>query len=262
MISLPTAPRAMNDQLDCVGERGDRRGYPVAPMARPRPPHIVKDILRAGEAVVVDSGYTSASISAVAHAAGVGVGSIYHYFADRDALLDWVVMHVLRPDLDLPSELPIGRPALSFTEAITPYLDVHLVLPYLHRVVAEPLDGDATEELAAVIGEFCALVVSTDRVQTMVEVCSNDLEDLRSAWYLEYRRALTSVYENYFRVRIDEGTMRPLDDPKFAARWLLDSAILFLRLRRLDYYPDELPTEHLTEHLVDMLLHGFAGNAR
>ena len=87
----------------------------------------------------------------------------------------------------------------------------------------------------------------------------NDIEDLRRAWYLDYRRMLASAYETYLRRRIEEGALRPIENPTFAARWLLDSAILFLRLRRLDYYPDELPTEHLSEHLVDMLLHGFAG---
>ena len=55
--------------------------------------------------------------------------------------------------------------------------------------------------------------------------------------------------------------MRSSVDPTFAARWLLDSVILFIRLRRLDYYPDELPTENLSERLVDMLLQGLAGNA-
>jgi len=228
-------------------------------MARPRPPHIVENILRAGEAVVVNDGYASASIASVARAAGVGVGSIYHYFADKEALLDWVVIRVLRPDLPLPSDLPIGAPPMAISEAVAPYLNVHVQLPCLHEAIARPADEPIVDELRTVIREFCDLVVRTDRVQTMVEVCSNDIAELRRAWYLDYRRMLASAYETYLRRRIEEGALRPIENPTFAARWLLDSAILFLRLRRLDYYPDELPTEHLSEHLVDMLLHGFAG---
>jgi len=230
-------------------------------MARPRPPHIVENILRAGEAVMVTGGYSSASIAAIATEAGIGVGSVYHYFADKDALLDWVVLRVLRPDLEVPSDLPIGAPSMGISEAVIPYLDVRRALPALREASARGLQGAIAAELSVLIGEFCELVVRTDRVQTMVEVCSNDLEELRRAWYLDYRRALAAAYEDYFRHRIAEGAMRPIGDPKFAARWLLDSVILFIRLRRLDYYPDELPTEHLTEHLVDMLLLGFAGDA-
>jgi AcrR family transcriptional regulator len=227
-------------------------------MARPRPPHIVENILRAGEIVVVNDGYASASVASIARVADVGVGSIYHYFVDKDSLLDWVVLRVLRPGLPLPFSLPIGAPPLTLSEAVAPYLNVHITLPFLHEVGARPAEGSMNDELQAVIREFCDLVERTDRVQTMVEVCSNDLEELRRAWFLEYRRALVGAYEAYFRRRSSEGALRPIEDPTFAARWLLDTVILFLRLRRLDYYPDELPTEYLTEHLVDMLLHGFA----
>jgi AcrR family transcriptional regulator len=229
-------------------------------MARPRPPHIVENILRAGEMVVISDGYGAASIASIAKAAEIGVGSVYHYFADKDALLEWVVIRVLRPGLPLPTDLPVESPPISITEAIDPYLNVHVVLPYLHEASARELDGSIADELRAIITEYCDLTNRTDRVQTMVEVCSNDIEELRHAWFLEYRRALVSAYERYFARRIGEGTMRHIDDPKFAARWLLDTVVLFLRLRRLDYYPDELPTEHLTERLVDMLLCGFAGD--
>lgn len=228
-------------------------------MARPRPPHIVENILRAGELVVTTEGYSTASIAAIAKQAGIGVGSLYHYFTDKDALLTWVLIRVLRPGLAVPTDLPLGPPPISITEAVSPYSHVHVVLPYLHEASSREADGPIANELRLVITEFCDLCTRTDRVQTMVEVCSNDLEELREAWYLGYRRALVQAYEEYFRRRIDEGAMRRIDDPTFAARWLLDTIVLFLRLRRLDYYPDELPVEHVHEHIVDMLVHGFAG---
>ena len=228
-------------------------------MARPRPPHIVDNILRAGELIVTSQGYNDASIAAIAKQAGIGVGSVYHYFADKDALLEWVLIRVLQPNLPVPTELPLGPPPTSITEAVVPYGHVHIALPYLHEASSRELEGAVADELRHVITEFCDLCNRTDRVQTMVEVCSNDIEELREAWFLGYRRALVHAYESYFRRRIDEGAMRRIDDPTFAARWLLDTIVLFLRLRRLDYYPDELPAGQLTEHIVDMLVHGFAG---
>ena len=164
-------------------------------MARPRPPHILENILRAGEVAVIDGGYASVSIAAIARGAGIGVGSIYHYFADKDALLDWLVIRVLRPAMALPSELPLGPPPLSISEAVAQYLDVSVALSYLHEVSAREALDPMNVELRGVIGEFCGLVTRTDRVQTMVEVCSNDLEELRRAWYLDYRRALVGEDE-------------------------------------------------------------------
>lgn len=228
-------------------------------MARPRPPHIVENILRAGELVIVNDGYAAASMAAIARAAEIAVGSVYHYFADKDALRDWVIIRVLRPDHALPTDLPLGPPPISISEAIEPYLSVHVSLPYLFEASARELEGPIDDELRQIITEFCDLTNRTDRVQTMVEICSNDVEELRRAWYLDYRRALVAAYEHYLTRRIDEGAMRDIDDATFAARWLLDTTILFLRLRRLDHYPDELPTERLTERVVDMLLRGFAG---
>lgn len=228
-------------------------------MARPRPPHIVENILRAGEVVVTTEGYGAASIAAIAKQAGIGVGSLYHYFADKDALLGWVLIRVLRPGLTIPTDLPLDPPPISIADAVAPYSHVHVVLPYLHEASTREAEGPIEDELRIVITEFCDLCTRTDRVQTMVEVCSIDLEELRKAWFLGYRRALVDAYEQYFRRRIDEGSMRRIDDPTFAARWLLDTIVLFLRLRRLDYYPDELPLEQLDDHVVDMLVHGFAG---
>jgi AcrR family transcriptional regulator len=229
-------------------------------MARHRPPNIIENILSAGETVVTNDGYAASSIATIAKTAEIGVGSVYHYFADKDALLDWVVIRVLRPDITLPSDLPLTAPPMSIEEAVAPYLNVHVSLPLLHQVSSRAAETPIADELRLVIREFCDLVERTDRVQTMVEVCSNDLETLRRAWYLDYRRALVAAYETYFRRRISEGAMRSIDDPRFAARWLLDTVILFIRLRRLDHYPDELPTLRLTDHVVDMLTWGLAGS--
>jgi AcrR family transcriptional regulator len=230
-------------------------------MARPRPPHIVDNILRAGELVIVNDGYAAASIASIAKAAEIGVGSIYHYFSDKDALREWVIIRVLRPDLELPSDLPVGRPPISISKAIEPYLNVHISLPYLFEASARELDGSIGDELRKVVTEYCDLTGRTGRVQTLVEVCSNDVEELREAWYLTYRRALVRAYETYFERRISEGAIRQFGNTTFAARWMLDTIVLFMRLRHLDHYPDELPTEHLTENVVDMLLCGFAGGS-
>ncbi len=204
-------------------------------------------------------GVGGASISAIARQAGVSVGSVYHYFEDKQALVDWVVIGCLRPQLDLPEDLPLGPPPLTITEAVAGYQNLAPVLPKLHEACGRPLRGSLENELRVVVGEYCDLSRRTDRVQTMVEVCSAEIEELRRAWYLDYRRVLVAAYERYLRRRIDEGALAALDNPTFAARWILDTTVLFLRLRRLDYYPDELPTEDLGAHLVEMIVGGLAG---
>ena len=228
-------------------------------MARPRPPGIIEKILVAGEAVVVRDGVTGASITAIAREAGVSVGSVYHYFEDKQSLVNWVIITSLWPRLEIPEEVPLGKPPLTITDAVARYQDLEPVLPVLHEVSSRPLDDSMEAELRDVVAEYCQLSARTDRVQTIVEVCSAEIEELRRAWYLDYRRALVAAYEQYLRRRMGEGVLRRLADPTFAARWILDTTVLFLRLRRLDYYPDELPTDDLAEHVVDMIVGGLSG---
>ena len=71
---------------------------PLASRSRRRPQARAvatrRRILRAAEARLAEEGYEGASMTGIARAAGIGVGTLYHHFADKRALLlelvdDW-----------------------------------------------------------------------------------------------------------------------------------------------------------------------------
>lgn len=69
---------------------------------------MVDRILAAGREVLLSDGYDAASTNKVAKAAGVSPGSLYQYFADKDAVVDAVVARY--------SDELADRVAASFTD--------------------------------------------------------------------------------------------------------------------------------------------------
>ena len=230
-------------------------------MARPRRPDLIQRILDAGEAVLIRDWLTGAQMSSIAEEAAIGLGTIYYYFASREDLLSWVITRGLRPAVVIPDELPLGPPEWSIEEAIGPLLRVERYLPRVYEAIDGPPREPIACELTEVVNEFCEVVEDHDRVQTIVEVCARDHEEIRRLWYIDQRRALVASYSTYFRRRIESGHLCTVDDPEFTARWLIDTTVLFLRYRHLDYYPNELRSEGLRERVVGMVVNSILGSS-
>jgi AcrR family transcriptional regulator len=86
---------------------------------QPRSSEMVHNILDAGMKVIEDSGLHSMSTNRVAECAGVSIGSLYQYFANRDSILAGIIerslldiVHRLRAEQrfqhDIPPEAFIG----------------------------------------------------------------------------------------------------------------------------------------------------------
>ena len=63
----------------------------------------VQKILDATERIIAEHGIDAANTRAIAERAGVVVPSLYHFFADRDEILDALVQHMVT-DLDQQAE--------------------------------------------------------------------------------------------------------------------------------------------------------------
>lgn len=81
-----------------------------------------EDILAACRKVVRDRGLSGVSVRAVAAAAGVAPGTLYHYFPDKNSLLTAVTADVWREvfDLGAPSGAAPGEGAVSAAAAASP----------------------------------------------------------------------------------------------------------------------------------------------
>ena len=114
---------------------------------------MVATILEATARVLVKEGYARATTNRVAAAAGISVGSLYHYFPGKDALVV-ALMHRHRAQMLATvgahlSGLTAGPLETTVPALIRAVLDAHGINPKLHRVLLERvLNSDARAEVS------------------------------------------------------------------------------------------------------------------
>lgn len=103
----------------------------------------VDALLEATTRILLADGYDQASTNKIAVAAGVGIGSLYQYFPNKEALVAGVVqlhtqalMHVSRDAFLKAVTLPFD---LAIRELVTTGINGHRVNPRLHRVLTEEI---------------------------------------------------------------------------------------------------------------------------
>ncbi|TDV56152.1 TetR/AcrR family transcriptional regulator [Actinophytocola oryzae] len=84
-------------------------------------------IVRAALPLVVEHG-ASVTTAQIARAAGIGEGTIFRAFADKDELLDACLLEALRPDsaLELIAGIPLDQPLAARLAAAAGALSAHL----------------------------------------------------------------------------------------------------------------------------------------
>jgi len=121
-------------------DRESRRRKPTQERARVT----VEAIIEATAQLLVEDGYARTSTNRIARRAGVSVGSLYHYFGDKDAIVDAVIERVLE------------RQLAALTEALSAHADMALE-PAVRGLVGAVLASQRIEaELSHVLLTQCA----------------------------------------------------------------------------------------------------------
>jgi AcrR family transcriptional regulator len=104
---------------------------------------MVKMLMRAAARILVRDGYDALTTNRVAEEAGASVGSLYQYFASKEALVAALLedhldstMHMLRQEAVSVFAMPVEQAVRRFVELM---FESHRVDPELHRVFAEQL---------------------------------------------------------------------------------------------------------------------------
>ncbi|PTU66885.1 MULTISPECIES: TetR/AcrR family transcriptional regulator [unclassified Chromobacterium] len=117
---------------------------PMIPQARKQPSqarsrHVVAAILEAAARILERDGYAGLSTNKAAELAGVGIGSLYQYFPNKQALVAALhrrhgeeTLATVREALRLSAGLPWPAQLESLVSAC---LRLHLAAPGLHRVL-------------------------------------------------------------------------------------------------------------------------------
>lgn len=103
----------------------------------------VEAILKAAAQILARQGPEAATTNAIAARAGVSIGSLYQYFADRDALIHELVRrHIAEMQAVLTGALAgIGQQPLpaAIEQLVVAILTAHKVAPRLHQALHQSL---------------------------------------------------------------------------------------------------------------------------
>lgn len=120
---------------------------------------LVRDeLLQAAEEVFADEGLQAAKVESIASRAGVSVGTVYNYFADRKALLDAVIDHrkgaLVQELLALATETE-GRPFLERLNAMLKHLLEHFQSQRPYFLLMLQAEGASTTMLKQAVSDPC-----------------------------------------------------------------------------------------------------------
>jgi AcrR family transcriptional regulator len=195
-----------------------------APKKQPRQARAkatMEAILDAAARLLEDEGYEAVSTNRVAERAGVGIGSLYEYFPNKQAVVAAVLARAIRGIVD--------ETALS--------LRIALALP------DQPRGG--------IDYWMRAMIDSLDRRGPLLRVA---LREVPFLWSLPEVRALSETLQHIAQEgRHKSERVVHFDDPE-ASTWLLMNMAWAAILQTVLYRPSQLSRERLTQTLVDMVL--------
>ncbi|MBF6180209.1 TetR/AcrR family transcriptional regulator [Nocardia otitidiscaviarum] len=139
---------------------------------------MVRRIVDAGEAVLVQHGYDGASTNRIAATAGISPGSLYQYFPDKDAIVSAVIERYTAAVADRVRAHVVSQlatpPEVGVPEAITVLLDALGDHPELLRAVVEQTprltSGTAVVAFEQQIGELARVALTLRREQVPADV--------------------------------------------------------------------------------------------
>ncbi len=197
---------------------GARRRSPIQNRGERR----VERILNAAAALLAEVGYDALTLTDVAERSGSAIGSLYHFFSNKDQLVDALVERiavrlralpafVLKPSL---VELPIESFVHGLIEPLAAFAGEHPELPELMGRVIErnaSLDSEIVERLDSLIrtratrlatGERQLVVrITIEVVRAGIRLLARSPKSSRKAVIAE----LETVLASYLRSRIDDA---------------------------------------------------------
>jgi AcrR family transcriptional regulator len=161
----------------------------------------VEAIVEAAAQVFERHGYAAGTTNRIAERAGVSVGTLYQYFADKDAVLAAVFERhlaegaaIVAPTLARLREVPAPEPERLLREVLDAMVVLHAREPNLHRLLFEEaplapgLRDKVTAMEAAIAGEAAAWLRrrgTAGDADTVAWVIVQAVEALAHRWVIQ-----------------------------------------------------------------------------
>ncbi len=156
-----------------------KRPQPRRKPIQGRAQHTVEAILKAAAQILERHGIDAATTNAIAERAGVSIGSLYQYFADRDALIDALVRrHVEAMQTVLAEALAgVGTRPLpdAIAQLVAAIVAAHRVAHRLHQALHQTTAHRAHAAIDRFEADLELLVASALRGQAELRIAEPDL---------------------------------------------------------------------------------------
>jgi AcrR family transcriptional regulator len=219
---------------------------------RPRPADRFERLRDAALQVFTRKGLRRARMSDVARALGVSPGTLYNCVESKQALFHWIVAQGAAPGpVATPARLPIPTPRPGATaRRLRRQLAAGFRLPSLEAALRRRRVSDARAELEVIVRELYDRVERTRGPVAMLERSALDAPELFDAYFRGARRQFFAAFTRYVARRARAGHFRPVAEPAVAARWLVETVVLFARHRHADPDPGLLPDDDTVRECV------------
>jgi TetR/AcrR family transcriptional regulator, cholesterol catabolism regulator len=179
-------------------------------------------IIETGLKLFAEHGFEGTTVKNLSEEAGTSLGLLYHYFKNKESLLETVVAK-------------------------------HSYIPRLRQVAKEDLHNLPVEELfyKTALGFYNLLGDEKALTQIFQREGRSNLA-VRTVWHKTLAQA-SSIIQEYLNEQIEKGVLIQ-HNPEVTARALF-SIILVMRLTE-EVWPSSVPPEQLISELVKNTLHG------
>ena len=226
-------------------------------MARTIPDDRLRRLVECATEVFIDRGYRHTQMADIAAALGVAKGTLYLYVESKEALFDLVCRCADRdPPFETPPKLPIPTPKPGATlKYISERLANNPLLPTLSAALTRTRVDDAGSELEGIVRALYQTIARNRRGIKLMDRSAQYQPRLAAVWFKGARGDLVNALVRYLGARIRQKRLRPVPDPRVAARLIIETIVTWAVHRHWDPSPQAID-DHVAEDTVVHFLTG------
>ncbi len=223
-------------------------------MARKIPEERFDQLVDAATEVFIARGYRLTQMSDIAKALGVAKGTLYGYVESKEALFQLCLFNADRKEaLVVPEVLPIPTPKPGkMGRELRKLLSSAAVPGPLSAALELERAEDPRAELEEIITSFYQTLERFCRSIKLIDRCSEHPE-LGNIWQTSGREAPRAALVQYLEARIAAGQIRVVNNPRLAARIIIETCTTWAVHIKWDRSPEDFDPDEARENVVEFL---------
>ena len=226
-------------------------------MPRAIPEERFDELVRVATEVFIAQGYRRTQMSDVAEGLGVAKGTLYLYVESKEALFDLCLRNAgRRGPVGRPRKLPVPTPKRG---VLLRFLREALRRRASQTLVSEALRlrraPDIRVELESVLRD---LYDAMERSHVSLKLVDRAIDhpELGPEWQTVGREATRDRLTQYLEARLRSGQIRPLADPRIAARFVIETITTWAVHIKWDPVPQAFDEKVARDNAIEFLMRG------